>query len=562
MPAFKCSHFWIRCGFITAAIGLGGLQAWNGRFDLSSADIVSYIDIGRAYLVGDWRAATNGYFSPLYGVVVASVLALLQPSDYWAFLSVKAANFLIFLFCLLSFSLFLQQLIGFHHRQRLKSSESLVIPTGIWLSLGYTLFLWTALGMIGVATDTPDMLVAAWVYLAMALILQIQAGAGWAAFIGLGVVMGLGYLTKAILFPMAFIFWGVGLFAAGRIWQTLPKAIAALLVFSLIAVPLIATISLSKGYVTFGEAGSLNYAWNISGLSNTYWRGSPDSGTPKHPLTVLSESPAVYEFGEPIHSTYPLWYDPSFWHEGAIAQPNLTKQIATIWEHAIEYYRVFAGFILFVYGLLLAASGQVRASLARLRSNWLLLLPTAAGLGSLMLIHVHPRLIASFVVLLSVALLNSLHLPSTAVQRRLLAGLAVGSVLLLGAQLSWPAAGPPIHWKIAQGLQTLGLRAGDKIAILGAYRAGDYYFWAQLADLRITAEVPSPTEFWTAAPEARLRIYQALQAAGIKALVQRPPKSAPDYTPLGGWQAVGEALIQQQGWQEIGQTHCFVYPLE
>ncbi|MBE9076454.1 hypothetical protein IQ241_03945 [Romeria aff. gracilis LEGE 07310] len=560
--ALKNSHFWIQFGFAVVAVGLGGLQAWNSRFDLFSGDTIAYLDIGKAYLSGDWQTAVNGYFSPLYGLIIASVLAIMQPSDYWIFLAVKAANVLIFCFCLLNFSLFLHQLIRFHRDQRRRHPEQLLIPNWIWLTLGYTLFLWSTLVLIGVATDTPDMLVASWVYLAMALILKIQVRPSWGAFIGLGAVMGFGYLSKAILFPMALIFWGMGLFAAWPSRQIIPKAITALLVFGLIATPLVTAISLKQGELSFGEAGSLNYAWNISGIPSAYWLGGDGTGTPQNPLTLLSESPAVYEFSDPFPNTFGRGYDPSYWYAGLIAQPNLSRQIATVWEHIIEYYRIFAGFLLFVYLLLLVASGRIKASLMALAANWLLLLPAAAGLGSLMLIHVRSRMIASFVILLALGLFNSLTFPNTAVQKRLLSGFAVGSILLLLTQLSWPAPGTPTHWKIAQGMQVLGLESGDKIAILGAYRAGDHYFWAYLANLRIAAEIPSPVEFWTAEPERRSQIYRDLQAAGIKALVQRPPNLVPDFTPLGGWQAIGEAFMQQQGWQEIGKTHCYVYPLE
>ena len=52
--------------FWLIAIFLGALQAWVYRYDLASDDIIAYLDIGDAYLKGNWQEAINGYWSPLY----------------------------------------------------------------------------------------------------------------------------------------------------------------------------------------------------------------------------------------------------------------------------------------------------------------------------------------------------------------------------------------------------------------------------------------------------------------------------------------------------------------
>lgn len=202
--------------FFLSAIFLGTAQVWNNRYTLSTGDAVSYLDIGDAYFAQDWEAAINGYFSPLYSWILGGFIHLLKPSMYWEFLIVKIANFTIFILSLICFDFLLREFIYYYYKQQKKNVEkdSILIPEWFWLISGYILFLWSSLKWIGINTDTPDMLVSAIVYLATAIILRIYTKSdGWLNFVCLGVVLGLGYLAKAIMFPMAFIFIGISIFS-------------------------------------------------------------------------------------------------------------------------------------------------------------------------------------------------------------------------------------------------------------------------------------------------------------------------------------------------------------
>ena len=57
----------------------------------------------------------------------------------------------------------------------------------------------------------------------------------WGESIFLGVLLGLGYLTKGIMFPMAFVFTGVALMLAGRSAKKLYKILVAFSVFLLLS---------------------------------------------------------------------------------------------------------------------------------------------------------------------------------------------------------------------------------------------------------------------------------------------------------------------------------------
>jgi len=63
---------------------LGLAQAWRSRFFINY-DGVSYLDMGDAFLRGDWHTAINGYFNPLYAWLQAFSRFVLRPSMYWEY---------------------------------------------------------------------------------------------------------------------------------------------------------------------------------------------------------------------------------------------------------------------------------------------------------------------------------------------------------------------------------------------------------------------------------------------------------------------------------------------
>jgi len=49
---------------------------------------ISYLDVGDTYFRGDWAAAINGYWSPLYSWCLGLALYVLKPSIWWEFITV------------------------------------------------------------------------------------------------------------------------------------------------------------------------------------------------------------------------------------------------------------------------------------------------------------------------------------------------------------------------------------------------------------------------------------------------------------------------------------------
>jgi 4-amino-4-deoxy-L-arabinose transferase-like glycosyltransferase len=122
----------------------------------------------------------------------------------------------------------------------------------MWV-LGYSLFIWSTVGDL-VLLINPDLLVTASVLLAAGLLIrmEIAAGARCALYAWFGVCLGFGYLTKAILFPMAFVFLAMMVAISKRPLRRQGRCIAlAVLIFIAVALPEIALLSHSKGRITF-----------------------------------------------------------------------------------------------------------------------------------------------------------------------------------------------------------------------------------------------------------------------------------------------------------------------
>jgi hypothetical protein len=63
------------------AILLGALQTWANRYSVW-VDVVSYLDIGDAYLQGNWTTAINACWSPFYSWLLGLALLIFKPSPY------------------------------------------------------------------------------------------------------------------------------------------------------------------------------------------------------------------------------------------------------------------------------------------------------------------------------------------------------------------------------------------------------------------------------------------------------------------------------------------------
>ncbi|MBE9125750.1 MULTISPECIES: hypothetical protein [unclassified Coleofasciculus] len=560
----------IKILFWVLAILLGVLQAWANRYSISTADGISYLDIGDAYMRGDWQTAINGYWSPLYSWILGITFFILKPSAYWEFPLVNLVNFTIYLGALVSFEFWLGKLLEYQNKITLDSQfKSVQIPIWVWLVLGYTLFLWSSLHWITVRSNTPDMIVAALVYLASGIILHISTKtASWLNVIALGAVLGLAYLAKAVMFPLSFIFLAVAMLAMGNLRQVLPRIMVALLVFTLVTTPFITALSLSKGHLTFGETGKLNYAWSVNPgshiIPDVHWQGEPPGyGTPKHPTRQILGEPKVFEFATPVGGTYPPWTDPSYWYEGIAPPLAVDKQLKVIAKNLMAYNYLFLGSLVFGYLILVGVGGKFRSSLQGLAKTWHLLVPALAGLGVYLLAKTPPstRLIAPFIVLLFAGTFLSICLSNSQKLKRLIALAVVVIFLIVSYRLSYDAVKDVAilwrklehtHWQIANSLKQLGIQPGNQVAIAVIDETGTdvHTFWARLARVNIIAEIHADDSVLTENSPLRFKVFKMIEATGSRAIV------------VGVRQSKLRNSLSETGWQRLGKSDFYVYFLE
>jgi hypothetical protein len=535
------------------AIGLGFVQAWAGRAGLHDIDGISYLDMGDAYLRGEWTTAINGLWSPLYGLFLGSALRVVKPSSSWEFPLVHMVGFAIYVGALLCFN-FLWTELGHVLQERSTSQEEswTTFPDWAWLLLGYCLFLWVSLQLISVVEETPDMLVAAAVYVASALLLRISRNhARTGTFFVLGLVLGLGYLAKTILFPLSFVFLAVAAFMTYRRRESLARPLVTLLVFLLMASPLLVVLSRAKGRLTFGDSGRINYIWHVDGVPRMYWQGNyPGSGSPIHPPRLILTRPAVYEFAAPFAATFPPWYDPSYWYEGTHPHFDLRKQLRALAEAAGIYHGLFlkSGAALLTISLTLLFLG---GSMRDLAGGLDILLPAMAGLGLYALVHVEPRYVGSFILVFWGGVLSQLRLPKSEFSGRLLRAATLAIVVIYSTELCVGAlaaaaaeralaAGAQEDLQVAQGISQQGLRPGDRVATVGGMSA---MVWARLAKVRIVADLPDDADSWFQEPDTRSNTLSAFATTGAKAIVAVRPSGA------------------KNGWIRIGRTEYYLYAL-
>ena len=179
-------------------------------------DGISYLDIGDAVWLGNWHGAINAYWSPLYPIVLGFFLRVFKPSICWEYPLVHAVNFLIYVVALICFEFFLHTFLE-HQRSRdpaLPDQSESNLPGWAWMLVGYSTFIASSLLLITLSFVSGDMMVAAVIYLASAVLLKLRRGnTDWRLFVLLGLVLGFGYLAKAVMFPISADFIAV---AAGH----------------------------------------------------------------------------------------------------------------------------------------------------------------------------------------------------------------------------------------------------------------------------------------------------------------------------------------------------------
>src|SRR5208283_886454 len=302
-----------------------------------------------------------------------------------------------------------------------------------WIVIAYTLFLWSSLALIGVYETNPDMLVATFFYLACGFLVKISMGhVTWKTFLGLGVALGLSYLTKGVMFPLSLVLLAMAWLAAKHKSRYILVSVTT---FIIIASPYIAGLSLQKGRLTFGESGKYNYAVHINRINYHHWQGdSGTAGLPIHPTRQIFVFPATFEFKGPLPGTYPVWYDPTYWYEGVRPHLHIRQEFKAFSKNLFSEYMVFfyalRGIFFTALFLMFYVSKSKLAILQNVFRCWFLILPSAVGFGLYALVHVEQRYVGAFFVLLIFILFSSILWADDFSNHRLISGIAILQLLI------------------------------------------------------------------------------------------------------------------------------------
>jgi hypothetical protein len=580
------------------ALAAGFLQAWGRRHVSADGllyvgpDSLAYLDQADAWLRADWATAVNALWSPLYPWLLGVVLRVFQPAPYQEFTAARLLNFVIYAGTLASFAYCLRALFrirGAHiifaqhdaqttarrHDARATPNSNDTRVYG-WLSppimvlVGYALFIWTSLQMNRVSRISPDVLVAALVYLAAGLLLRIYAQrfgpASWRTFALLGLTLGVGYLAKTIMFPLAFVLLACAFCAGGRTRATFWRVLLALAVFLSVAGPFVLALSHMKNRLTIGDSARLNYAWYVNGVQHyTHWQGGPpENGTPAHPTRRIFAAPDAYEFAAPVGGTYPPWYDPTYWYEGVRARFDLQQQLRAIARNLIflarfSRARPFLVVLALTLALLHFLGGRGARLVRDIAAYWVLLVPALVGCGLYLLVNVEARYLAPFVTLGALALFAAVSSPPAATKQRaqlwLIRALLLACALTLvptiarDALATWRDArhgskDVDVQWQVADELGRRGVAPGTPVAVIGEVM---YEAWPRLARVRVVADLPAQpagnvASFWTTDEARRQQIIAAFARTGAQLIVAHDvPREATSHD-----------------WQRLGQTDYYV----
>lgn len=525
---------------VAILVVLGFIDAWAGRRSYVAGDTISYMDMASGITGGDPGYAVNGHFSPLYPTILALFIRPFQSDSLLEFSVVRAINFLIFVFAILLFQLFLSRFLDQYYRQFGSTSDSSPAMSRFQFTIvSYIILAWSCFGLAIVSRVNPDMCVTGMTFAAAAILLSFKDGqVSRARFVLFGAALGIGYLFKAIFFPLSFIFL-VAAALEPRVWAVKKRLLLSLATFLLIASPLIAALSMKYGHLTYGESGKLSYWTEVLQENPGYvhWQGDPpESGTPEHPTRKILQNPDVYEFASPIVSTYPPWFGTTYWNAGAVLRFDVRKQASAIARN-LEKLAKILWMVVPVLVLLIAYNCRaLGSSLRYFRSLWLV---GIANVGLYLLIVIDGRYLAGCLPILAILSLAAIRAPNSAraVGSGLVAVFTVCVALQCGPRLARAAAVlvrthgdvRDERWLVAEEFERLGVQAGTPVAAID-YQQGYEYWppalisdWARLARVRVVSEVAPPpgdkAQFWQVPPDRQAAALQALHRAGARIVV-------------------------------------------
>lgn len=539
---------------MTVVLALGAIDTAYFRQWNVNPDGVSYVDLARAFAAHGPRALVNGYWSPLYPAVLGSAFAIGHPTHTGAYPLMRGIGFVVFALTTFAFA----RLV----RVALDSPEAPLHRTTRLLAViaAWELYAVLVLKGIGLFLVTPDLGVAGIVFWAAAELIHImRSPVPPLRWIRLGLVLGVGYWWKAILFPVS----GVVLLVAAAIavrrrdgWRGPLQSWAA---FGALALLLVIPVSKHTGRLTFGETGRLNQFWYVADGGYVVDACQP----PREPArarrtlqldSVLVATPLTCTLTDRWpEATLPMWYDPTFYYRGLQVPLSVRATVAAAGRNigylkeALEETAPWVT-VAFVLAGLVALGARSAAG-----RTWPLVVVAAAGTGFYLAVYVELRHVVPFFVIAGLAVLAALLSRATPWRRVALAVLTAGGAVDVAAHASEPLLieasilrhevrgderPEQVSTRVARLLAKRGLAEGDHFAAVNTLWNVE---WAQRGGYVVRAYTDEYIVSFTQTfrelrdPCARAAWERRLAAHSIDAALLRVPpgfRAPPGFEPL------------------------------
>jgi hypothetical protein len=506
--------------------------------DWMNPDGISYMDLADNAVRHGPLALVNAHWSPLYPALIAFCKWLFHPDAAKEFAYVHALNGVIYTSAAVCFGFFLNE---FFKLQGAPNENW--VGKSIFTTFGFSLFFLYMNADITPFAATPDLLLACSVFLAAGLFcLTMRRRESLYPPLALGCVLALGYYAKSVMLVMGLVLLLLLLLTCPNSRGHVQRVLIAAAAMLLLAAPQILLVSQRMGRPSISETGRLNYLWWVNGIQPFVgWTGTPGGDMPLHGPRTIFENPQVLEFAKPIAGTYPLWYDPAYWYEGAKVRFSASQQTVAL-RRSLQFYDgissdlkwPFLGFVV------LSLFALWRRSSPRWIYLWLLIWSIAI-LFMYALEFTEYRYAAPFLVIFWLsafgAVLTRDGIPEWIVLL-LIAGLAVAPRINEATSQYKQLSGPHGEFDqvvAARNLEAMGIRSGDQIATVGAPFVD---FYAHIGRLRVIAQISDPVEFWKSPIAKAETIENVVAKTGAKVLIagDRP------------------ATFQERNWQQIPGT--------
>ena len=222
----------IRLVFWLVGILLGALLAYTTRHYVNS-DALAYAEMGEIFINGNMWGLVNFTFSSIFSVLTGLLQLAPWTTPTNEILVLKVANYATYLMALGSCDLLMSVIRDQWNDE--STSRFARLTFSLASALCYTMFLVAALVWVRVRLINPDMLIVVFALLSVACVLRIREEPyRYSRYVMLGILCGLGYLSKAVFFAYSPFLFILTVFVSPDYKKSLARIICAVAAYMIV----------------------------------------------------------------------------------------------------------------------------------------------------------------------------------------------------------------------------------------------------------------------------------------------------------------------------------------